>query len=398
MDVTRNGFARQDKLHTLNGVCGNEPEGPPPKEFTRVRLREFMAAEHALDYLIDGILVDKQPGVLAGSKKTLKTSIMLDLALSLTSVTPFLGRFAVRHAARVGVMTGESGEATVQETLWRIARAKGVDPLRYEFPLLSFELPNLADPTDLDALKRFIDDEELTLLCIDPSYLCMPLGQEAGNLFVVGALLSGLSAITRRTGCGILIVHHNRKGSDKGLEPPELEDIAWAGFPEWARQWLLLGRRERFNPESPGEHDLWFNVGGSAGHHGLWAVDVTEGRRSDPGGRVWDVRVDSATRAIAASQAAREGQREEDQERKRQARLTKDAARLLEVLDTCPNGDTRRGLSERAGLSRKACEAALQDLEERGLVERCEVVKNKRREEGIRRANRWDTVGQSRRD
>ena len=94
--------------------------------------------------------------------------------------------------------------------------------------------------------------------------------------------------------------HSQEPEGPNGLfEPAELEDIAWAGFPEWARQWLLLSRRRKYDPEQGGHHELWLNVGGSAGHSGLWGVNIEEGMRQDEGGRRWNVDVLKASQARA---------------------------------------------------------------------------------------------------
>ena len=88
-------------------------------------MAELMRADVSVEYLIDGILVAKQPILLAGPVKSLKTSILLDLCLALATGKYFLGQFNVTRRVPVAVLTGESGLAVIKETLHRIAGALG---------------------------------------------------------------------------------------------------------------------------------------------------------------------------------------------------------------------------------------------------------------------------------
>ena len=93
------------------------------------------------------------------------------------------------------------------------------------------------------------------------------------------------------SGATPIFAHHNTKGNSKNYEPPELEDMAWAGFAEFARQWLLIGRRELYEIGS-GVHKLWMNIGSSAGFNGCYGVDVEEGTADgELRGRRWQVSV-----------------------------------------------------------------------------------------------------------
>lgn len=258
-------------------------------DFRRISCAELDAATYGLEYLIDGALVAGQPCILAGGKKTLKTSLLIDLGISLAMGGCFLGRLKVNRACRVGIMTGESGLATVQETARRIAAAAGYRLADVSGLVFSEELPQFGSIPHQEALGRFIAADGLEVLAVDPAYMCIPEVDHA-NLFQVGERLRAVSEVCQETGALLLLAHHARKTKVDPFSPMELEDISWAGFQEFARQWLLVGRREAYQPGT-GEHRLWLSAGGSAGHGGLWAVDIAEGTRETPGGRFWQANV-----------------------------------------------------------------------------------------------------------
>ncbi|HUT11776.1 MAG TPA: AAA family ATPase [Thermoguttaceae bacterium] len=168
----------------------DSPQEDKKLRFTGITSKELAENKYELSYLVDGRLVRSQPGMIAGPKKTLKTNTSIDLALAMSQAGLFLGRFNVPEAVRVGIMSGESGAATIQETARRIARAKYTDLARFNNVIWSFDIPQLGQADHTEALRQFILDHELEVLILDPTYLMMMgVGNDAGNMFVVGGLL-----------------------------------------------------------------------------------------------------------------------------------------------------------------------------------------------------------------
>lgn len=384
------------------GDDATQPEhgGKHAIEFSAISSKVLFETDYPLDYLIDGLFVRGQPGGLFGGKKSLKTTVMIDLALSLSIGGRFLNRFQVNQAVRVGVMSGESGAATIKETAIRQATSRGRVLSDFAGVYWGFELPTLGNLKHLEALKRFITGYEIEVLMIDPMYLCMPIGDAASNLFAVGALLKGLTELGQETGCTLLLCHHTRKGKVDPFSPPELEDIAWAGFQEWVRQWFLVGRREGYDPEQGGSHKLWLNVGGSAGHSGLWAVNIDEGTRQDPSGRRWDVEVLKASEARGDAIEQQQQQRDANKDAKATAKMTADRNRVTKGLKVKPDGDTRRSLRERIGMTNERLTLVLENLIESGDVVTCDVQipnrKGTRTVEGVRLKPITEVTGDNR--
>jgi hypothetical protein len=385
----------RSRLNSIDGV----PESKPLETLTS---RELAEGIYDLEYLIPGLLVKGQPCILAGPKKCLKTNISIDLTLSLARQSPFLGVFPVNKPVRVALISGESGKATIQETAVRIAKSKSSPHLSdYENAFWCFTLPKLGQPNSVKTMVDYVELHRLDVLVIDPAYLAMPLGDSASNLFLVGAMLGELTKVSEATGVTIILCHHARKGSgDRQFDPPELESIAWAGFQEWARQWILLGRRDAYNPDSNGEHELWLTSGGSAGHSGLWAVDIEEGTRNGGASRKWVVEVKKPYEARQQEQEAKEQIRDDKERQHQEANREK----VLGAYRLFPNGETSRTIRESAGLSGTKFNPINADLIRTGTIEVCTVTKAKGSYEGFRLAaaqdggttgTRWDSPTKS---
>lgn len=286
----------------------------------------FIEAEFPQRWLIKGVLIEQESLVIGGPPKSLKTSIAFDLAISLATGTPFLGRWAPERQANVLILTGESGKPTIQRTIGRILAARGLQGVPPDRLYVGFNLPQLSASEHLEVLERDIRSRGVELCVIDPAYLTtLAAGQagDASNMFAMGVLLRRLTAIGAATRCVMAVVHHTKRAANG--DAPSIADLAWSGWAEWTRQWLMLRPHRAF---ANGRHRLRASIGGSAGHSGEYGIDVFEGAvEFDEGAinRRWDVTVSPWDDAEAEWKAAK---------REEQAEQTVDdlRARVVDLL------------------------------------------------------------------
>ncbi len=252
-------------------AAANASEADEAAQFRFLMSAEFDAATYARKWLVRHILACGQTSVMGGPRKALKTTLLVDLAISLGTATPFLGEFQVPNRCRVAIMSGESGEATLQETARRVAAAQGI-ALATADVFWCFQLPQLANAADLATLQQAVLEAKIDVLIIDPLYLALLAsvggdGPQASNLYQMGPLLMAVARTCLSVGCTPILAHHFRLQRADHYGEPQLEDLAFAGIQEFARQWVLLGRREKYEPGT-GSHRLWLSVGAAPGIQG----------------------------------------------------------------------------------------------------------------------------------
>ncbi len=357
----------------------------------------FAAADFRVSWLARRLLVRGQPGVIGGPKKGLKTNLLVDLALSLGTGGMVLGTFpAVR--CQVGILSGESGEWTLQETRARIARSKGIQAADVVW---SVELPQLGVAEQVLDLVEQVVEFGIEVLFIDPLYLCFLAGVSAGevsasNFYQTGPLFKELSARLLAVGCTPILVHHYKLTRADHYAEPQLDDLAYSGIQEFVRQWILLGRREKYQPGT-GIHRLWLSAGGSVGHGGLWAVDIDEGQQGeDFTGRKWDVTVQPA-----GDVRRHESEEKADRQREKQERKdTDDDTRLLAAVDKLATPERAAPYTQARDLARlnsaQMLRAVARLVERHALQEATVMVstgrggKVQREVRGLRRPKRSD--------
>lgn len=272
------------------------PAAKLPSPFNLLNSEQFKRRNGKLKWLVDGILVQGQPAVIGGPPKSLKTSLAIDLAISLGTGKEFLGKFDVRKRCRVAVYSGESGKEAIADTAKRVCKSKGIEFDRRTRVFWSTNLPRLSEAADLKSFSDELKAKKIHVVIVDPLYLTLHGGSKVvspSNVYEIGACLKQFSDACLEAGATPILVHHATKTSEKKAidEPPQLRDLAFAGIVEFARQWIQVKRRHEYRVGS-GLHELSLTVGGSAGHASAWNLDIAEGRQKlDFSGRKWQVSV-----------------------------------------------------------------------------------------------------------
>lgn len=373
----RDRLPAEDIRGFVSSALESSPDLPSSSRFEFLTSAQLSETDESVPYIVEGVVAELQPTVVGGPSKAMKTGTLCDLLISIQIGGHFVGYFPVTRPKRSWLISGESGQNVIAETARRVCRAANCE-LSEIGMMWGFKIPRLANAADLRELGRVIRGEGVGAIGVDPLYLSLDTDGKESSMFSMGSMLRPFAEVCVENNCTPIIAHHFRQ-TIRDFSTPQLQDLSHAGIEQFARQWILLKRREVYRAGT-GEHRLHLVTGGSAGHGGAYHLDINEGTRETPGGRFWDTHITPATEAIATEQDRKESAKAERELAKRVEHRQK----ILDALRTFPKGETHKALREAAGLNNTNFGVALQELIVEGKVERCKVKKHGTKYDGCR--------------
>lgn len=252
----------------------------------------FFGVPDTATWMIDGVLREGEAAAICAPKKCLATTVAIELAVSVASETQFLGYFPTAGHRRAAYLSGPARQNEVRTKARRVCAARDLDPAACDIDW-QFHMPRGGHPTDLDRLAAGLERRRVGLVIIDPLFLLLRGCPDvsASNVYEIGAVFESVAECCLRAGATPVLVHHAVKAAGRTVSgrPLSLEDLAFAGIGEVARQWILLNRAAEFDPVK-GRHELNMAVGGSTGNAATWRLVVEEGAAGVARG--WQVQVE----------------------------------------------------------------------------------------------------------
>jgi len=180
-----------------------------------VRVAELGSDEIAERWLVEQLWCTSSVGVIGGAPKCAKTWLGLDMALSVATATPCLGKYAVSEPGPVLIYLAEDALPAVRERIDGMARHRGLDLDEVEIHVITAPVLRLDQDRDRTRLWETVRRLRPRLLLLDP--LVRLHGIDENHAGDVAELLGYFRLLQRQLGLSVLLVHHTRKNAADGV-------------------------------------------------------------------------------------------------------------------------------------------------------------------------------------
>jgi len=222
-----------------------------------VRVGEIPREDNARRWLVQELWGESAVGVIGGAPKCSKTWLALDLALSVATGTPCLGKYAVPQAGPVLVYLAEDALSVVRERVEGMARHRGVEVDAVEIHVITAPTLQLDRGPHRQRLMETAKRIRPRLLLLDP--LVRLHGVDENYATAVAELLAYFRSLQRKLDLSVVLVHHTRKNAAGGVAAGQglrgSSDLHAFGdsnlYLRRSRERLVLSNEHRAAPASP---------------------------------------------------------------------------------------------------------------------------------------------------
>ena len=181
-------------------------------------MAELLADESIItpSEIVKGVLHKGCKLILGGSSKSKKTFTLLDLALAVSTGTPFWVWDTTK--GRVLYLNLEILEPFIRARVLALAQAKGIK----QADLTGFDVWNLRGHVCpaaemVQRVNAATTDRHYSLVIVDPIYKLSP-GKDENSAGDMGELVNRLEQIPNQTGAALAYAHHYSKGNQSAKE------------------------------------------------------------------------------------------------------------------------------------------------------------------------------------
>jgi len=154
-------------------------------------------------------------GIIGGSPKACKSTLALDLAVSVASGTACLGRFEVHTPGPVVVYLAEDALSRVRDRVAQLCQYRGLSLSSLDLHVVTATSLRLDLERDRCALDQTLTALRPKLLVLDPLVRLHRLDENSAT--DISGLLGFLREINRRHQLALVLVHHMAKRSRRDL-------------------------------------------------------------------------------------------------------------------------------------------------------------------------------------
>jgi RecA-family ATPase len=177
-------------------------------------------------WLVEGLWGRKAVGIIGGPPKALKTFVGLDLALSVASGTPCLGRFAVKERGPALVYLAEDALPQVRARIEALAGGRGLLLQDLDLFVITTPVLRLDKEEHRQSLALTVRRLAPKLLLLDPLVRLHRLNENDSQ--EISGLLGHLRELNRAFHLAVVLVHHlgKKRRSDPGQALRGSSDLA----------------------------------------------------------------------------------------------------------------------------------------------------------------------------